>query len=458
MLVACIASVVLLSRFLTSENPIIALPDNSSTPTAVATDEEGTPAARALPTEDVAEILPGDASLPGRIVFVDEEGQLGTVGANRDAPRFLDDEGERVYLFPAWAPNGTSIATIGAERGGGGVYVIDDVAGADVNELYFSQTGAPIYLYWRPDGGAVSYIASGENSLNLYLSPQNGRGEPQLLLEGQPLYWDWLDEQSQLFVHTGTPLSDGRLTIVEASADPVLDEGPVDPGYFQAPGVSTGAANVAFAEFDGESRLLAVRNLASGDEQRTEHQGVVAMSWSPAEQILAFISPAEADPGNDFSFYGPLRLIDAETGAVSLLVDETVLAFFWSPDGQTIAYFTLARGAGEQVAESQGQESARAQGKVRRQREDLFLNLSLISVSGGQPNSLVDFRPTELFLTQFLPFFDQYALSHQLWSPDSQALVLPIVDDDRAQIYVVPVSGSGLRPVADGAVAFWSPR
>jgi TolB protein len=68
----------------------------------------------------------------------------------------------------------------------------------------------------------------------------------------------------------------------------------------------------------------------------------------------------------------------------------------------------------------------------------------------------LSFSPTPLFLSQFLPFFDQYALSHRLWSPDSNALVLPIMVDGRAQIIVVDAERGEARRLANGISAFWS--
>jgi TolB protein len=61
-----------------------------------------------------------------------------------------------------------------------------------------------------------------------------------------------------------------------------------------------------------------------------------------------------------------------------------------------------------------------------------------------------------------LPFFDQYALSHRIWSPNSDAVVLPIAESDEtadiAGIYIVPIARRSGPPrrIAEGAIAFWS--
>lgn len=422
---------------------------------ATAVIAEATESAPSTPTSAAEVVVPIDDRFPGRIAFTND-GQLGTVGSAGDDLLIVGEGDEHRYLFPAWAPDGRSIAVLGSSEAGSGVYVLGDEADGDAAELYFSESDAPIYIYWRPDGGAVSYIASGERSLNLWLSPPHGADEPLLLAEGQPLYWDWADENSRLLVHTGTPVTGAQLSFVEVDGTEQAVEALDEPGFFQAPGVSNGGAYVAFAGLEEGERSLTVSNIVSGERQSTEHQGIVAMGWSPTEQTLAFISPQERARQTFQNFYGPLRLLDAGTGDVTLLVSQTVLAFFWSPDGEKIAYFTP--GQGEQVASAPSGNRDRTLGKVRWQEDELRLSLSVVHVENGGSQHVLDFRPTDLFIRQFLPFFDQYALSHRLWSPDSAALVLPILDDDRASIYVAPISGDSVRHVADGEMAFWSPR
>jgi TolB protein len=295
--------------------------------------------------------------------------------------------------------------------------------------------------------------------LNLFLSPSRGGGENRLLFAGQPLYWDWLGDDNRLIVHSGPPGRDGRLAFVDAQeGGSAADADIADPGFFQAPGVSAGGQYVAFSEFEGTERRLAVRNLDSDDTFRTTHDGAVALGWSPVDERLAYISPQRSARRDAGSYYGPLRLLDARSQQMRMLTQERVLAFFWAPDGQSIAYFTLAEGMGEQIAEGHPRQTgARTSAKVQRQHEEVRLTLSVIDADGGDPQHIVDFKPTELFLTQFLPFFDQYALSHHLWSPDSSALVLPIVEDDAARLYIVPASGRDVRLLVDGQIGFWSP-
>ena len=62
------------------------------------------------------------------------------------------------------------------------------------------------------------------------------------------------------------------------------------------------------------------------------------------------------------------------------------------------------------------------------------------------------------FISAFLPYFDQYALSHRLWAPDSSSILLPLIDaSGREQLVVIPSDGTAGRPVAGGVSGFWRP-
>jgi TolB protein len=75
----------------------------------------------------------------------------------------------------------------------------------------------------------------------------------------------------------------------------------------------------------------------------------------------------------------------------------------------------------------------------------------------GELQPLVAFRPTRSFLF-ILPYFDQYAQSIRLWSPDSRYLVYSHQDSaQQAGIWVVDTEGEEApRRLADGVLAVWS--
>ena len=139
-------------------------------------------------------------------------------------------------------------------------------------------------------------------------------------------------------------------------------------------------------------------------------------------------------------------------------MQDTVVGFFWSPDGQRIAYLTPTAGADNPGAARPAGLTALSPLPAA-QRGRLSFRLWVVDVASGQQRLLSTFRPSEVFLGQFIPFFDQYALSHRLWSPASDAIVLPMVSAEGASgIYVVSVESGQATRVADGSMAFWSWR
>jgi TolB protein len=409
-----------------------------ASPAAVATE----PDAIATPPVDTV----------NRIVFVDTTGRVGTVAPDGSASRLLT-EGGATYQFPAWSPDSQQIAAVGNDGSEGGVYIWPDEAGAASDELYSSRRRPPIYLYWSPDGRQVSFLANDRGGLGLWLARADGSAPAQQIASGQPFYWQWSQGSDQLFVHSGGPGPDAQLAWLEPDANQASDN-VASPGLFQAPGISADGRYLAFGQRVGQRFQVAVQEVAGGRRSTAPHSGMAALSWSPAAPHLAWTSPR----ADQFSSAGPLRLLEADSGDIFVLVRDTVLAFFWAPDGQSIAYLTLASGGNDAGAGRPAGLAAMAPSPAG-QHSALSLRLWVVDVATGQQRQLYTFRPSEIFLTQFLPFFDQYALSHRLWSPASDALVLPMLDSSGAAgIYVVPVNGGEAVRVAGGTMAFWSWR
>ena len=81
-----------------------------------------------------------------------------------------------------------------------------------------------------------------------------------------------------------------------------------------------------------------------------------------------------------------------------------------------------------------------------RPRTGYTLHLAFVDVASGSVRSKRDVRVSEKFALQLLPYFDQYALSHRFWSPDSASFMLPLVsEDDVVGIVLLPPDGSAER-------------
>ena len=119
---------------------------------------------------------------------------------------------------------------------------------------------------------------------------------------------------------------------------------------------------------------------------------------------------------------GPLRLLDASTGDVRTILDGPVVAFYWAPDGDTIAALQVATPGDDNVAEAAGIVLARAAvtrapaGRPAAVAPGLALRLVFVDVASGAIRAQRSVQVGDDFAGQQLPFFDQYALSHRVWS------------------------------------------
>ncbi len=384
-----------------------------------------------------------------RIAFVNPEGQLATINPDGSDLRVLT-QGEQRLQFPAWSPDGSKIASIGVDPEGGFIRVFADAITTEAKEIYRTQDQGAIYLYWSPDSSVVSFLANHpESNLALHLASETQ--EDRILAGGAPFYWQWTNDNQNLLIHTEFTGADSRLGFTSTEAD-TLQDNLAPPGIFQAPGISPSGKYIAYAEDNsvrGTQVIIQNNPLTNTPNLRREvkHEGAAGLSWSPKEDTLAFISPDQDAPGS----YGKLKLLEAETGLLEELSQNVTLAFFWSPDGKAIAYISPLNPDEPDVSET-GQEVLIAQ-KIQ---GSFLFEVHVVDSATKQDTIIGTFTPTFLFATQFLPFFDQYALSHSIWSPQSDAVVLPTTGAQNAeQITVFYIDGSA-QTIADGDTPFWN--
>jgi hypothetical protein len=386
------------------------------------------------------------AAHPVRIAMVDADGGLSTIKAD-GTDRRLHSVDSLVFQFPAWSPDGNHLAAIGQAGDDFGVFVFDDRAGDAAPQpvvAYRSPSAAPIYLYWSPDGRRIAFLTNEPDTLALQVAPADGNAPAVVIRRGQPLYWDWIDA-SHVFVHSGANAPDAFLGEVAVDSPDVLSID-ASAGAFQAPAVSRDGrsrAYVAMGEGLSNSVVIEARDGSFRHEARVS--GASALGWSPAGDQLAY-SDSPLPIGMPI---GPLELIDAASGATRLLVDGPVVAWFWAPDGRTLAVLRVPQPTDGQVASVP---------PVAAQTDRLVLRLLFVDAATGLTQFSRNVRLSDIVLGQFLPFADQYARSHRVWSPASDAIVLPLQDETgSSHITIVPSDGSPETRIAAGVAAFWSP-
>ncbi|HEY3475054.1 MAG TPA: hypothetical protein VGK56_10625 [Anaerolineales bacterium] len=362
-----------------------------------------------------------------------------------------ENQGDPVlyYQYPTWSRDGSQLAFIGLSSDGEQTESTLLVANMDddsVNEVYTSESEHPIYLNWSPDNANVSFISTTVSGQNMILQsvPATG-GERKIFDTGAPYYWSWAPDGGVMVVHAGgsAASSPEHIAFLSVDATTVTEQGiETTPGTFQAPAWSPDGSRIALARASEEGNEIIVTD-ATGENPQTigTFTEKTAFAWSSDGSRIAYIDGVQA---LDAGTIGSLHVYDFETSEETVQ-DGDIVAFFWSPSGEEIAYFVLLQAQAEGSSEGAGQAASQ-----------FVVELHVLNVISGESRDLFTYRPTPQFLN-VLPYFDQYHQSATIWSPDNNNLVLSFLGQSGPGIAVVAASGN-LQPrmLAQGYLAFWS--
>ncbi len=409
--------------------------------------------------------------LPGLIAIVDASGALFTLDSNGGSRASYPAPGV-AFGFPAWSPDGSHIAAVGQHETDSAIYVfkVRRSAGAATapTVVYRSSDQPPFYVYWTPDSRQVSFLTQEPTELALRVAPVNGStllggsDTASIVRRGAPLYFQWVNANRAL-LHVGGG-ADAFVGQVGPGGRAV--GAPVDAkGLFRTANFSHDARYLAYATSDTATTGDVVVTASNGSTtRRLPAFGPAAMLFDPTGDSLATVVGDNPAAEALKLPVGPLRLVDPATGIVRTLVEGSVVGFFWAPDGKTIAALHVL-GPGQGPAADVG-DAPLAVARLPDPRTGATsdapgsaVGLSFVDVSTGKVRSERVVQLGDPFISQLLPYFDQYALSHSLWSPDSTSIVLPLFDSSGAfHPAIIPADGStDPRPFADGSRAFWSP-
>jgi TolB protein len=400
----------------------------------------------------------------GRIVYIGNDGNIYVTdqgGVNRTAitaDALVTEQFYHVYRAPTWSPDSEQLAFIG-ESGSieEGTFNPSDIVlytvpreGGLLTEAYNSDDSTAYYLYWSPDGRYVSFLSADVNDLTAYdlqaVSP-DGSGSPFVLdsARGAPIYHSWAPNGESVLVHSNATLPGGVLSALElTTAEARPEQLPYAPAVFQAPAWSPDGSLMLFATTGGGDQDQLVVTNAQGQEARviTEYAGRVAFGWSPDGRYVAYITSEDSPAsGGSGGISGSLHLYDLQHNETTTLrEDEDVVAFFWSPNSNRLAYFTQSLVELEEIGD-----------------RAIVLGLNIAPARGGESRELLGFLPPPGFF-EMLRFFDQYQRSTTIWSPDSQNLVFATFDEQGRSVVVVMHASGSLEPrgIAEGTLAFWS--
>lgn len=393
----------------------------------------------------------GMADLPGRIAYIGDDFNLYVLSGDDDNAIALTDDASttRQYQWPTWA-NNDKLAyfccdSLAAGDSSTEVYISPDaVLPGERVETYDNSVFQ--YALWSPEDCTLgdkcrdlAVLITGNAGLTVELIRDFNGFTSQRIGVGVPFYQSFSPDGTRMLWQR----NNSRFDIYDIAADEATQLEP-RPGLMQAPGWSPVDDRLLLSTFNEQARAtdLVVQD---GDETRVLAEalaGQVSSNWSPDGNYVAYRTAADS--------FGELIVVDSQTSEViAAAVDSEVIAFYWSPDSTKLAYLTFSTAPGAFSVSTRAQDD-----------EEIALSWWTLDVESGKVTRYTNFLPT-LEMIYIINFFDQFAQSHRLWSPDSTHLMFaelteagnPVISLlDTTQPDAVPFA------VADGVIGVWSFR
>ena len=367
---------------------------------------------------------------PGnRVLVAGADGNLFLVAPD-GSERFAlttDASGSRRYLQPTWAPDGQRIAWARLD-GQRSFLETSRFDGSERTEL--AVPFLPFYIYWSPTSDRLAYLSNwmtlDQPSMALRLFDVV-EGAAKTLAEGAPFYFSWAPDGERLLTHIGNERVE--VQSIDGAQESLLISGGAFPAPQWAP---DGDWLVYAAADDGSQRLIVTDTAGQEVAELTDYPGRISFSLSGDGNQLAYVV---TDRDSSSSTFGPLYVVEVDSRRTREVTDNPVVAFYWSPTGDKLAYLGVEFVGGR-------------------------LGLRWYVWDGRQSVPYAAHFPTRTYLDSYLPFFDQYAQSHRVWSPDGDAFVFTgTLEDGRSGVWVQPLA-EGNEPVlvGPGVFAAWSPQ
>jgi TolB protein len=421
-----LAAVLLLAAGCTSEPE---RPDlrHVDIPSATAGPSEA--AATSPATEGSAPTVPSEVEgLRGRLAILDEGGNLVTMdpdGSNEVTLAEIEP-GRSQVRQPSWSRDGNSVAWVHLHVTEASTLAVGVATStADGKKPTESRTlVTPFYLSWDPTSSRIAYLGSPEGGeIELGILELAGHSSGTALDAGQPFYLSWGPNGDELLVHVGSERLetlglDGKQTTV---AD--------RPGAFNAPVWTADGRTFVYAATQAGRQQLVVQDAgAKKGRSVLPFEGLITFVVSPDGKRIAF-QPFE---GGEAS---PLTVVDVASAETTQVTDETVAAFYWSPDGERLLYLDPDPTA-----------------------DRVWFRWGVWD--GRRAFTTPRFVPSQRMIEEYLPFFEQYAQSMSLWSPDGSAFAYPGMDESGDMGIWIQSARSDRAPVriTDGDFVAWSPR
>lgn len=351
------------------------------------------------------------------------------------------DGSQKAYSWPTWSTDG-QLAYFGSNADPDNFYSLAIFVRSTqgVNKgVYASGEEVFTYAYWSPgnctsNGGNCRNLAvlyTGQQGLAVRNVQSAGKFEVSEVDSGNPFYWDWSPDGRYMFwARFGQTLEiyDAETRqIIQTFPDAqglqqAVDWSPVDNRLLTAVANSVGTSDLVIIGEAGRTVLL------------TDLEDAVAFEWSPNAENVAVLNRSTGD----------LSVVNVQSGQVFAVPGQLVIAFFWSPDSQKLAYLSLTSTTPNSDASRNFQQTA--------------LRWFVYDFSTDTNLALSAFNPTE-DMVYYLSFFDQFARSHRLWSPDSRYLAYgEFLSNGQQLVQLADVQNPGNAPttISEGTIGIFS--
>lgn len=390
------------------------------------------------------------------LAVIGVDGNLSVYDANARHPFPVTRDaqpGKILYQWPTWSTDGR-LAFFGASADAQDpyslrVFVQDQVKpGGTYRTAYSSLDEVFTYAYWSPGDClkgncrdlALLYTPPAGDGLGLRLiRDENGTFTHKQVGIGAPYYFSFSPDGQRMIWYRNA----SQFDIYDTASDRITQSLDDAPGKFQAPMWSPVDDRILFAVAGDQADTSNVV-VADGEKRTTILSGLdspVSFAWSPDATLIAVVSN-----------FHKLTVLDAKSARVRVTAPEAnIVAHFWSPRSDRIAYVVLSR------QQPDTQTSMRSNGRYRMGQASAILRWYVLNVTTGRSELFASFAPTR-DMVYLLNFFDQFARSHSLWSPDGRYLVYAATDSaGKSAVMLLDMQNGGSPTrVADGTMAVWS--
>jgi len=363
-----------------------------------------------------------------RIVVSTVTGGIAVHDATGAEVSSIDPPDGSLYRQPTWLDASTVVFSEISDSGNHSLTAME----ADTGRVVWraEMETPPFYFLPAPTGSryGTTSLRSDPSGAGLIAELVDRTGGVTPLSDESPFYTSWSPGGETLAIH----IPGRRLDVVRGGeTETILSE----TGLFQTP-VWVDKGLVTLRSTEGSQRLTIwsdgtftdiaevegpVGFVASGDLvalQATERPDAGSIAAGLRAQLLPTI------PG------GRLVVVDLATGALDTVSSELAVLYQWNRSGESLLYATVG---------------------------DEPFSLAWNVWSDGLSVKIASFTLQPPWLSNLVPFFDQYAQSVQFWSASGEYIGYPAVVDADPVVVIQPIDGTESVMIPGATWVAWAP-